>query len=122
MNLWLPYRYTKIRDELNKVFPGAQWVNWGMRCPDPDKKRKRVIEIVARKIVTYVQSLPKDKQKVSSKEIKEQADMKKIAMSTFREAMKTAASMLRPDWKRDSNARSLVREDTPMMEPSSVAL
>lgn len=114
MNLWLPYRNTKIQEALDEVLPGAQWVEWELKHPDPEKDSKKIKEL-AKKIAEYVRSLPKDKPSVSSIEIKKQANMQQIPKSTFKAAMKKALAMLKPDWERDTQARSLVRADNPFI-------
>jgi hypothetical protein len=103
MSLYLIHRDASIRTELQKVMPGATWKVWEKQYGDPGEG---VVATTASRIAGYLETLPKEIDKVSTKAIKKEVpELAKVAKRTFSHAVQVVEELA--PWR--TEGLSLVR-------------
>ncbi len=101
MKVWLRHNDRHIREELNKLLPGAQWVKWYGSEGRGDK-----IDSIATKIKEALLSLPADVVSISARKLKQTAGLENVPNQTFIKA-RDQLDLASMGWSLDG--RSFVR-------------
>lgn len=104
MTAWLIHKDLDIRGSLNDAMPGVQWEEWVPVHQEHPRKHTKP-GLLADKIINYLNSLPPEEQRVSTKQIKKALNLKDYSSSTVKRALEIVQEKI--SWRKDG--KSLVR-------------
>ena len=103
MNAWIIDKLNDVHERLSVVLPGAQWLEWQPKYLVTEGK----IAKMAKRIKVYLDNIPENVSKVSTRKIKEGAKLQSEPKMTFTEAVRSLAESVNCGWEMEG--RSLVR-------------
>ena len=89
MKGWIIHRDSGIQPLLSSVMPGVRWAQWEARhLVDPEGRQPGVTASTTARIVEYLKGLPQSVDRISTRQLKDDAGLREVPPRTFTDAVR----------------------------------